>query len=160
MPVYNWSSFFAPLFRKLPAIKKFHHFRMTSTKPGTMYYKEHSDSPEESFDVLKVPWSTDSSVLPEVVPPRGLTPERQWYLFEQIRPFCPDADKDVTCPKPTVPKKLLRVASAPAKGFDLVAQTLWRFITISLPHSLSHTHTHLLTLLPILITKAIACTVF
>ena len=29
---------------------------------------------------------------------------QEWYLYEQIRPYCPDEDKDTTCPKPTVPK--------------------------------------------------------
>ena len=27
--------------------------------------------------------------MPEVIPPRGLSAERQWYLYEQIRPFAP-----------------------------------------------------------------------
>jgi hypothetical protein len=28
---------------------------------------------------------------------------RQWYLYQEIRPLCYD-NKDITCPKPTVPK--------------------------------------------------------
>ena len=38
------------------------------------------------------------------VTPLGLSAERQWYLYDQIRPFCPDADKDITFPLPSVPK--------------------------------------------------------
>ena len=43
-------------------------------------------------------------ILPEVVQPRGLTAERQWYLFEQIREFCPEASKDKTCQLSSTPK--------------------------------------------------------
>ena len=35
---------------------------------------------------------------------KGLTAERQWYLYESIRPFCPDGDKYTTCPLLDVPK--------------------------------------------------------
>ena len=43
-------------------------------------------------------------ILPEVVQPRSLTAEKQWYLYEKIREFCPGASKDKTCPLPSVPK--------------------------------------------------------
>ena len=104
VPTYDWTSFFAPHLRKLPGIKKIHHFRMSSSQPGFIFIKEHSDTAEVKFSMLKEPWSPDKDDLPEVIPPRGLSAERQWYLYEQIRPFCPDEDKDTTCPMPTVPK--------------------------------------------------------
>ena len=47
--------------------------------------------------LLKEPWDVDSDTLPNIVPPHGLIIERQWYLHEQIRPFCPDEDKSVHC---------------------------------------------------------------
>ena len=49
-------------------------------------------------------WSPHPKELPPIVPPKGLTAERQWYLYGSIRPFCPDGDKDTTCPLPDVPK--------------------------------------------------------
>ena len=54
--------------------------------------------------LLKEPWDVDSDTLPNIVPPHGLSIERQWYLYEQIRPFCPDEDKDTVCPLPLSPK--------------------------------------------------------
>ena len=40
-----------------------------------------------------------------IVTPKGLDAQRQWYLYEQIRPFChSNLAKDITCPKPTVSK--------------------------------------------------------
>ena len=104
VPTYDWTSFFVPHLRKLPGIKKIHHFRMSSSQPGFIFIKEHSDTAEVKFSMLKEPWSPDKDDLPEVIPPRGLSAERQWYLYEQIRPFCPDEDKDTTCLMPTVPK--------------------------------------------------------
>lgn len=104
VPTYDWANLFAEHFRKLPSIKKYHHFRMSSSSPGMVFVKEHSDSPEVEFSLLKHPWSPRSEDLPDTVPPRGLTADRQWYLFEQIRPFCPEEAKDVTCPRPRVPK--------------------------------------------------------
>ena len=40
--------------------------------------------------------------LPPIVPPKGHSAERQWYLFDTIREFCPDIDKDLTCPLPAI----------------------------------------------------------
>ena len=43
--------------------------------------------------------------MPTKKEPKGLDAKRQWYLYEQIRPFCPTTlQADYTCPKPTVPK--------------------------------------------------------
>ena len=99
----NWTDFFAPHLKKI-VIKKYHHFRTTLSAPGCVFVKEQSDSPELKIDLLKAPWNPPAHELPEVVPPKGLSAERQWYLREQIRPFCPDEDKDTVCPLPTVPK--------------------------------------------------------
>ena len=42
--------------------------------------------------------------LPPVVPPKGLTSERQWYLYDKIRRYCRDECKDLTCPLPDTPR--------------------------------------------------------
>ena len=47
----------------------------------------------------------EADTKPDVIPPKGLNPDRQWYLYEQIRPFCPPSDQDTTCPLPTVPRR-------------------------------------------------------
>ena len=67
---------------------------MTSSTPGCVFVLEHSDSPEIKIDLFKVPWNPLQEELPAVVPPKGLSAKRQWYLHEQIRPFCPENDKD------------------------------------------------------------------
>ena len=103
VPMYNWTDFFAPQM-KISGIKKFHHFRVSSSSPGLVFAKQWSDSPEVTFKVLKEPWTPAVDELPAVVPPRGLSTERQWYLYDSIRQFCPDNDMDTVCPLPSVPK--------------------------------------------------------
>lgn len=114
VPMYDWTSFFAPHLKKIPGIKKMHHFRCESSEPGVVYVKERSDSPVETRIVLlKDGWSPPPHVLPDVITPKGLSAERQWYLFDSIREFCPEFDQDVTCPQPSVPKPSSR-AGTPA----------------------------------------------
>ncbi len=75
--------------------------------------KKQSDTAEEMVKLLKHPWNVDPDELPPLVTPKGLSVERQWYLFEKIREFCPESDQDITCPKPSVPKPTSR-AGTPA----------------------------------------------
>ena len=42
--------------------------------------------------------------LPPVVPPKGLTSESQWYLYDKIRRYCREECKDLTCPLPEAPR--------------------------------------------------------
>ncbi|CAG8434612.1 5559_t:CDS:1, partial [Scutellospora calospora] len=43
--------------------------------------------------------------FPEVLPARGISLERQWYLYEEIRQHIQDTSKqDTYCLKPTQPK--------------------------------------------------------
>ena len=46
---------------------------------------------------MKGSWSVDDVGLPAVVPQRGLTAKQQWYLYNQVRPFCPAEDMDFVC---------------------------------------------------------------
>ena len=90
--------------KKICGIKKFHHFRVLSSSLGLVFAKQWSDSPEVTFKLLKEPWTPAVDKLPAVVPPRGLSTECQWYLYDCICQFCPDNDKDTVFPLPSVPK--------------------------------------------------------
>ena len=64
--------------------------------------KLYSDSEETKLDMCVNPlWQPSISDFPPVVLPRGLSPERQLYLYEKIRPFCTDRSMDLTCPIPS-----------------------------------------------------------
>ena len=53
--------------------------------------------------------------LPAVLPQKGLDAQRQWYLYEAIRPFCMFGTEDLVAPAPTtVPKtSILAEVQAP-----------------------------------------------
>ena len=98
VPTYDWADFFASRFKKVPGIKKLHHFRFSSSEPGCVFMKEYCDSDVEvKVELLKFPWSPDSLELPRIIVPKVLSTTRQWYLYDQIRQFCADDDKDITC---------------------------------------------------------------
>ena len=98
---YNWQDHFATYCTKVVGIKKLHHIRFNSAHPGQIFVKEKTGSQEEKRNIMKDPsWSPSREELPSVLLPSGLSLQRQWYLYEKIREFCPDELKDTTCPQP------------------------------------------------------------
>ena len=105
IPTYDWTSFFAERMKKISGIKQFHHFQFSTANKGSVCLKIYSESNAESVKLLKDPtWRPKASELPMVVEPTGLSPSRQWYLYEKIRPFCTGDAKDTTCPLPAFPR--------------------------------------------------------
>ena len=88
--------------KKVIGIKKFHHFSFDSSQPGVVAVKEHSNSPEKVMELVKIP--SNFTDYPNQISPKGLSVERQWYLYEKIRDFCSEDSRDATCPLPSVPK--------------------------------------------------------
>ena len=104
VPTYDWSSFFEETTVKtaLKGITHLHHFRFSKLHPGKVFVKEASNSNEREINLLKnVSWKPSSQVLPSPVIPNGLSHERQQYLYDKIREFCPDEKKDNVCPRPS-----------------------------------------------------------
>ena len=104
VPIMNWSNFFSPYLKKISGIKQYHRFHFDSAQPGIVRVKEHSESEFQSISLLKGDWNPDSTEMPAVIPVKPLSAERQWYLYDSIRPFCSYETKDITCPLPNVPK--------------------------------------------------------
>ena len=101
VPTYDWQEYFATYCTKVKGIKKLHHLRFDSASPGCVFVKESAGSNEVKRSILKVKnWSPKADQLPPVLPPSGLSLQRQWYLHKKIREFCPDNFKDITCPQP------------------------------------------------------------
>jgi hypothetical protein len=107
IPFRKWSSWLSRVFNNLPGITNYQHFRVDAHTPGTVTVKRSIDASEETFCLLKdksFRFGTEPKHPPSIKPPR-LSAQRQWYLYEAIRPHIPDEkDKDETAPKPTVPK--------------------------------------------------------
>ena len=98
VPVYDWASFLGPYFKKIPNIKKYHHFRFTKDRPGMVFCKEFATSPEQQFMLLKNETILPPTHLPPTIRPDGLTEERKNYLYREIRPFCKPGTEDLVAP--------------------------------------------------------------
>ena len=79
------------------------HFRFTSSSPGKVFVRNACDatSNEKEINLLKdISWLPQPSSLPSIVSPDGLSLQRQWYLYDKIREFCPLEVQDLVCPMP------------------------------------------------------------
>ncbi len=108
VPMYDWASFFAPIFRKLPEIKVTHHFHVMSSKPGVVATKKHSDSVGKEHNILKEDEMRLQRLYPRVCHFSGSG------TSDKIREFCPVADQDITCPEPSAPRPDSRQPSGPS----------------------------------------------
>lgn len=103
VPTYDWTGHLAPYFRRIKSLKTYHHFTLDSQCPGMVLLKETSDSPVTKERHLRDDNDIPSE-LPPTVTPSGLSNEKQWYLYDKIREFCPEGSRDLTCPVPTGPR--------------------------------------------------------
>ncbi|CAC5369395.1 unnamed protein product [Mytilus coruscus] len=94
-------------FKTLKHITGYHHFYMDSQHPGVVTCRGNASSESYTFNLLKCKTKTPpGGELPQPSNIKGLKPARQWNLYEQIRQHCySDSAKNITCPKPLVPKK-------------------------------------------------------
>ena len=51
VPTLDWTNF-ATRLKKIQGIKKFHHFRVSSSSPGYVFVKERSDTVTSDFTLL------------------------------------------------------------------------------------------------------------
>ena len=85
-------------------IKRFQHFNFDHSIKGSVQYRTVCDGQRTTLHIVKsAAWTPSSSVLPDIVEPKGLDGKRQWYLYDKIRLFCTDG-KDTTCPLPSCSK--------------------------------------------------------
>lgn len=100
---FYWSVYLSQFFKCILSLKKYHHFSMTSEKPGVVLLKEYStDNGHEVNVMMKNPQVPSACQLPVQIEPKGLDPSRQWYLYDEIRQFCLNSSS--ACPKPMDPK--------------------------------------------------------
>ena len=113
VPIFDWTTFLNAYMTKIPSITKKHYFMFCHENPGTVNTKECTNGAEKDFDLLRDPSCTpsSSSELPPRIEPRGLTNERQWYLYESIREYCSVESRDQVCPLPRSPKSSSNVST-------------------------------------------------
>ena len=114
---YQWSTHLNPYFKPIPNITTYHNFRVCSSQPGTVFLRLYSDSDETQHCILKSGCASLTTGMPEKTAISVMSLERQWYLFEQIRPHCKSTlAADLTCPKPSLPKPTQRPVTATNSG--------------------------------------------
>lgn len=95
---YEWDKFLRSYFKSLPQITSYHHFLIDVTGIQCKAFAQSSTSTHHNL-VLR---PLDCNILPPVITPVGLTPQRQQYLYQQVRSLCMDKTKqDIVAPKPT-----------------------------------------------------------
>ncbi len=90
----------------VPNILKYHRIYVDAKKPGIVMLRQDVSSADSMENILKVDHqSVLDGGMPQLTCIKGLDAQRQWYLFEQIRPFCKsNLTADFTCPQPSFPK--------------------------------------------------------
>ena len=100
VPAYDWQSFLSPAYKPLLGIKPMGHFRFHKDNPGKVFFKTMlADAEQEKVlavqhQVARLP------PMPDVLPPPGLSLDRQRYLFQHIREYVREDQRDVLCPRP------------------------------------------------------------
>ena len=104
VPMYDWSSYFDDITVKtaLKGITQMHHFHFSKSFPGKVKVRNNTDDNWRTINLLKDPSWRPSSLPKQLIPP-GLSLERQWYLHDKIREFCPEHCRDLVCPEPSQP---------------------------------------------------------
>ena len=126
---YDWAGYLASKLKRVPQIKKQHHFVFTSSKPGIVTIKEFTDTETTELRLLKDPRWTPSQEFPEQIQPHGLSLERKWYLYDKIREFCSHETRDLVCPHPEHPRPSSTPAPSPPPPSPLPSQ----IVPITLP---------------------------
>ena len=120
VPTYDWQQKFLPMnFRIIKNIKQLHHFTFTSVALGSVSCKVDTLAEEEVHTILTdIPDSTTVNALPPVIHPVGLSPERQWYLYENIRPLVPEYAQSTLCPRPACDRRTFAQAHSERKAAE------------------------------------------
>ena len=69
----------------------------------------YSSDEESKIKLLKAGVNIPTSELPSITKNPGLDAARMWYLYEEVRPYCPARLMDKVCPRPNVPKSSIVV---------------------------------------------------
>ena len=90
VPIYDWSGYFEDTTIKtsLKGITQMHHFHFSQSHPGKVKVRNSTTDNWRTINLLKDPSWRPTDFPQQIIPP-GLSFERQQYLYEKIREFCP-----------------------------------------------------------------------
>lgn len=113
----EWDGYLRQYFKNIPNLTKYHHFYFD--REGKIKARLFCDQPEIVLLETDNNMLSKAQVFPlKEIEMKGLSSDRAWYLYEQIRPLCnKDSSKDLVAPKPALPKSKKTVL----KNTDAVA---------------------------------------
>ena len=101
---YYWTEFFNKMFKPVPNLLKYYHFIFDSECPNIIKAKKTLDGELEEIEIIKSVGFLDI-MEPREKLPTGISLERQWYLYENVREHVQNPNKrDIYCPHPLLPK--------------------------------------------------------
>jgi len=96
--------------KHIPHILSYQICEVSSSKPGVLLLRKSSSSAIEEISILR---NSANSIAIGQIPLKGLSLDRQWYLYEHIREYCTtEKSADSTCPKPSLSKSVHQNSSA------------------------------------------------
>ncbi len=102
---YGWTEFLLNYFNTVPQIKKQHHFILSQDKIGYVEIKTAVNEGSQLINLTRRGHGVTHLPFPKEITPKGITPERQWYLYEEVRQHIQDLSKqDLYCSLPSVSK--------------------------------------------------------
>nr|KAG5699854.1 hypothetical protein BaRGS_034628 [Batillaria attramentaria] len=126
VPTFDWQNFLSPAFRRMPGVLQYSHFRVTRERPGVLFYRSSLAEDEQSRMLIKSAAAFDALPdMPPVLPAPGLSYERQAYLYNQIREFVCEEQRDVVCPLPEINCALCYLCVLAVKSFFKVTVVLF-----------------------------------
>ena len=102
----DWTSWLSEYFKPIPHITNYQHFRLNSEEQGIITLRKTIDAEDENITLIKekkslIAFKKKILYPDKTLSPTGLSAERQWYLYENIREhILSEKDKNLTCPKP------------------------------------------------------------
>lgn len=97
----NWKEFLSTFYCPVTNIRKYHHFRFSSSEPWYVFVKERIDFEEKYINVKKKGSPQfEATGMPALIHPAGMTRERQHYLYRNVRPYVRPAHQEDLCPTP------------------------------------------------------------
>lgn len=96
----QWDKYLQQFFKPIPNLSKFHYFKFHPD--GSIKAKVFANSPEQ--EIRKKGLLTEETFKLQFIEPEGISAQRAWYLYKEIRPLClKESCKDFIAPKPNVP---------------------------------------------------------
>lgn len=133
VPIYNFAQYFEPsradngravnLLKKIPSLSTYRHFRFDAASPmhvslfteatdecrsgrGGLDFSFRGRGVNASAAALRTQFGDLSTERLEqfIVTPEGLSPERQWYLYDKLRDHARPESREAHYPLPNVPR--------------------------------------------------------